>query len=204
MGAVVGNSTRGDNTVIDCFYLGGTCTEGGMGKRTQIADTTSALGDAQMKDGTLLSSLGGAFKADPYDLVNGGYPILVWQNTDDADTVDRVIALIDAIGDVTLEDEAAIIEARRAYNALDGDELRELISNYEALLAAERTLQALKAVEPSTPSTDAPSDKDGSGGSAVPPETGDKTNLSVCTALMLVTLLGVALTAENGKKFSEK
>ncbi len=208
VGAIVGNSTRGDNTVIDCFYLGGTCTDGGMGKCTQIADTTSALGKAQMKDGTLLSSLGGAFKADPYDLVNGGYPILVWQNTDDADAVDRVIALIDAIGDVTLEDEAAILEARLAYDALDGDELRKLISNYEALLAAERALSALKdaAAKPTLPDTDkdVPSDKDGSGGSAVPPETGDKANLSVCMALMLVTLFGAALTAENGKKFSEK
>ena len=61
----------------------------------------------------------------------------------DKAVADAVIAKIDAIGTVTLEDEAAITAARAAYDALT-DKQKALVANYEALTAAEATLVQLK------------------------------------------------------------
>ena len=57
--------------------------------------------------------------------------------------VDAVVAKINAIGKVTVDSEAAIKEARDAYNAL---ELRQkkLVTNYDVLVAAEAALEAAK------------------------------------------------------------
>lgn len=57
--------------------------------------------------------------------------------------VDAVIEKINAIGKVTIDSEAAIKEARAAYNAL---ELRQkkLVTNYDVLIAAEAALEAAK------------------------------------------------------------
>ena len=51
---------------------------------------------------------------------------------------------IDAIGEVTLESEADIKAARKAYDALT-DEQKALVTNYEDLVAAEKKLEELKA-----------------------------------------------------------
>ncbi len=59
-------------------------------------------------------------------------------------TVNAVIAAIDAIGEVTLEKESAILSARGAYEALNDDQKAQ-VSNYEVLAAAEETLNQLKA-----------------------------------------------------------
>lgn len=151
-GAIVGDSTRTENTVEDCYYLDGSCDEGGINKDAGIRDTTVPLDDVKMKDGTLLSALGDAFKADPYALVSGGYPLLIWQKTEEAGAVDEVISLIDAIGEVTIDREDAIRAAREAYDALDDEALQALVTNYETLTKAEEKLQALKdAAEPSDP-----------------------------------------------------
>ena len=58
--------------------------------------------------------------------------------------VAAVEALIDAIGEVTLEKEAAITQARESYNALSENQ-KYLIVNYETLTAAEAALAELKA-----------------------------------------------------------
>lgn len=58
--------------------------------------------------------------------------------------VQNVIDLIDAVGEVTLESEEAITTARSAYDLLDED-LKELISNYDILVSAEKDLANLKA-----------------------------------------------------------
>ena len=50
---------------------------------------------------------------------------------------------IDAIGEVTLEREAAITEARTAYDALTAEE-KDMVSNYFTLILAETTLERLK------------------------------------------------------------
>ena len=68
--------------------------------------------------------------------------------TDNAKAAE-VIAMIEAIDDVTLEDEDAIKAARDAYDALT-DAQKELVTNYEDLLAAEKhyeDLLAAKAVD---------------------------------------------------------
>ena len=67
-------------------------------------------------------------------------------NDDDSKTVNDVIALIDTIGEVTLNDEEAITCARTAYDNLS-DEQKEAVSNYADLKAAEEKLLILKASE---------------------------------------------------------
>lgn len=57
--------------------------------------------------------------------------------------VDEVIALIDAIGMVTLDSEAAIEAARTAYDALT-EEQKAMVENADALTAAEAALVELK------------------------------------------------------------
>ena len=61
----------------------------------------------------------------------------------DAEVLD-VIAKIDAIGEVTLDSEAAITEARAAYDALS-EEKKAYVTNFATLEAAEVTLEELKA-----------------------------------------------------------
>lgn len=58
----------------------------------------------------------------------------------------KVVDLIDAIGEVTLESEKAIQEAREAYDALSEDQKKE-VTNYEKLAEAEKNLEALKQEE---------------------------------------------------------
>lgn len=61
----------------------------------------------------------------------------------DRAAADAVEALIDAIGDVTLEKEGQINAAREAYNALTSDQKR-LVENFAVLTAAEAQLSVLK------------------------------------------------------------
>lgn len=56
----------------------------------------------------------------------------------------RVIDLIEAIGEVTLDKEKAIQRAREAYDALDADSAQR-VTNLDRLLAAEKRLSELKA-----------------------------------------------------------
>lgn len=61
----------------------------------------------------------------------------------DQQAADAVIAKINAIGEVTLESEAAITEARTAYGALT-DAQKELVTNYAVLTTAEAKLAQLQ------------------------------------------------------------
>lgn len=61
----------------------------------------------------------------------------------DRAAADAVEALIDAIGEVTLEKEEQINAAREAYNALTSDQKR-LVENFAVLTAAEAQLSVLK------------------------------------------------------------
>ena len=61
----------------------------------------------------------------------------------DVKAAEEVTNKIDAIGDVTLESEDAIKEARTAYDALT-DAQKELVSNKDVLEKAESTLKELK------------------------------------------------------------
>ena len=62
----------------------------------------------------------------------------------DQKAASEVEAKIDAIGEVTLESEADIKAARKAYDALT-DEQKALVTNYEDLVATEKKLEELKA-----------------------------------------------------------
>ena len=65
----------------------------------------------------------------------------------DKAAADAVIAKITAIGEVTLDSEAAITEARAAYTALT-DAQKALVENIKVLEAAEAALEELKTVDP--------------------------------------------------------
>ena len=95
----------------------------------------------------------------------------------------EVSAKVDALGEITLESEAAVRAARSAYDALS-DAAKQLVTNYGLLTKAEETLAALKDekedTEPADPST---------GGDTDAPVTGERSNL---------LLLGVLLSAGFG------
>lgn len=57
---------------------------------------------------------------------------------------DAVKALIELLGDVTLEGKANVEAARNAYDALSSD-AKKLVSNYDVLVQAEKTIQTLEA-----------------------------------------------------------
>lgn len=99
-----------------------------------------------MKSDDFSALLGDGFKKDRYALVNSGYPLVYWQNTEDADAVDSVTEKIAAIGTVTPDSSDAINEARNAYDNLD-DELRVYVSNFDVLEKAENELAAIQTLE---------------------------------------------------------
>ena len=57
--------------------------------------------------------------------------------------IDHVITLIDAIGEVTLESEQLINDAKTAYNALSKDE-KQMVTNYQVLTDASAKFKELK------------------------------------------------------------
>lgn len=65
----------------------------------------------------------------------------------DQRAADKVIDLIDAIGEVTQDSGDAIKAARKAYDALTDDQ-QELVTNYDVLVAAEATYAKLIAPLP--------------------------------------------------------
>ena len=70
--------------------------------------------------------------------------LLKHQAETDKAAADAVIAKINAIGTVTLESEAAILDARSAYDALTAAQ-KALVTNLSTLTAAEKKLAELKA-----------------------------------------------------------
>ncbi len=139
-GAIVSLLTSG-STVSECYYDAAQCDKG---ISSGSGDTAAMTGES-MRSGELLELLGDGFKADRFELVNGGYPLTCWQPTYDADEIDSVDALISAIGEVTLDSADAIIAARNAYDNLD-DELKTHVDGLEQLTAAEQALAALQTL----------------------------------------------------------
>ncbi len=72
---------------------------------------------------------------------------MVIEPNPDQEAADVVIAQIDAIGEVTLESEAAIVAAREAYEALT-EEQKALVANLSVLEAAEAALEEEKINDP--------------------------------------------------------
>lgn len=93
-------------------------------------------------------SLDAAQKAlvDPAKLIAAEAELIrVKKEAADKAAADAVNAKIEAIGEVTLDDEAAIAEARAAYNALTDDQ--KALVDETKIAAAEKTLEALKKAE---------------------------------------------------------
>ncbi len=153
-GGIIGYATR-KNEVTGAYFEKGSASAGiGTNGDETVITAVEKTAD-EMKSDELLDLLGEAFKKDGYGFVNGGYPILTWQNTEQADAINAVTEKISAIGEVTLDSEQAIAEARTAYDALD-DELKALVENYPLLEEAEKKLAELK--KPSEPSESEPSE----------------------------------------------
>ena len=89
----------------------------------------------------------------------------------------EVEALIDAIGTVTKESADDIRAAREAYDALPAEEQARM-ANYDTLTAAEAALEALLAQQPQKPAA---------------PSTGDATPVVWLSALLVMSLCGVAV-----------
>ena len=83
---------------------------------------------------------------------------------------------IDAIGTVSKDSKAAIKAARAAYDALTADQ-KALVTNYSTLTAAEETLSAL-----------------------LNPITGDSMNIALYAAVLLMSLMGMAVLMTLKKK----
>lgn len=139
-GAIAGRMSS-DTEMLNCCY-NSALTDRGIysGSDTAIAKT-----EDEMKSAETLAFLGDGFKADRYALVNGGYPLTYWQKTDDADKIDNVLSLIDAIGTVTEDSADKINTARNAFDDLD-EALRGYVSNLPVLEAAEEALRAIRTL----------------------------------------------------------
>ena len=135
--SIAAELTRG-STVENCYYNSDICNVG----TPDAVESSVAKTTAEMKEDNILTLLGSGFKKDKYALVNDGYPLLQWQKTEDADSVENVEKLIKDIGTVTLDSKAAIESARAAYNALD-DSLKANISNLAFLEGAESAYKLL-------------------------------------------------------------
>lgn len=88
-----------------------------------------------------------------YEYVSTGFPVVVYElagtQSDKGIAQDQayvVIDLINAIGAVSLESEAAIVNARTQYDALS-DTAKAYVSNYQILLDSEAALATMKPVQ---------------------------------------------------------
>ena len=117
-----------------------------------------------------------------------------------ASPADAVEELIDAIGEVTLDSEAAIEAAREAYDALT-DEQKALVENYDELVAAEEALAALKEAGDENPSEpEDPSEEPSEPESGEDSKPGDNTNLILLITIMTIGVLGAAVLVALPKK----
>ena len=131
-----------DNTVENCYY-DSSATEKGVSNGNFAA---AAKTSEEMKSDEFPKLLGSAFKKDEYALVNNGYPLVYWQKTEDADSVNEVINKIAAIGTVTLQSADSVNSARNAYDNLD-EPLKALVSNYAVLQSAEKALLEIQTLQ---------------------------------------------------------
>ena len=140
-GAIVSLITN-NNEITDCYY-NSDFTDCGVSNGT---DNTAGKTSEQMKSDEFSSLLGDGFKPDRYALVNNGYPLVYWQNTEGADAVDAVTEKINTIGIVTVDSSDSVNEARNAFDNLE-DELKVYVSNLETLEKAESELMSIQTLE---------------------------------------------------------
>ncbi len=165
-GGIAGMATS-DNSIENCYYDNAYARSAVGGEE----DGEGVLGmeTLQMKEDKFLEILGDMFKADRYGLVNGGYPLLIYQNTFDADDIDDVVQRIENIGEVDKDSAQRISAAREAYDSLS-DELKGYVGNYDLLTAAEKRFEELSR-QPVVPDDE---DKDNDNESKEPDSSQDK------------------------------
>lgn len=119
----------------------------------KVSALIDAIGTVTLESGDAISEARAAYDAlteeqkalvSNYNVLTAAEETLAQLRKDAADqaAADEVIALIDAIGTVTLDSQEAIANARTAYDALT-EEQKTLVSNYDVLVAAEETLSYL-------------------------------------------------------------
>ena len=113
----------------------------------EVTKKISAIGDVTLKSEDVIKEARTAYDAltDDQKKLVSNYDVLEKAEKDLADlkAAEEVTKKINAIGDVTLESEDAIKEARTAYDALT-DTQKELVSNKDVLEKAESTLKELQ------------------------------------------------------------
>lgn len=165
---VSGNVAKGHSSPTGAFGLTYKTTDAvlrGEDYETPVKYWMPFAGDVGMHDATWRKSFGGSiyknggshgcinlpFSAAKtiYSVVEKGYPVLCYTLPGTESTAVQqqdaaaVVSAIDTIGQVTLESETAINNARNLYNALS-DSAKGYVTNYDTLTAAEAALAQLK------------------------------------------------------------
>lgn len=86
-----------------------------------------------------------------YETIDKGWPVLVYKlpgtqsESSKQKEANIVINAINSIGEVTLDSEAAIVNARQVYESVDSS-VKAYVTNYDVLVNAEAVLAQLKAM----------------------------------------------------------
>jgi len=134
-----------------------------------------------------------------------GYENFIWDQyfdvrvagaaTPDETTILAITAINAIPTNISLDDEATIVAARKAYAAITSDEQRALVSNYSKLMGAENTLEFLKKNEEPDPGIK-PDPEDPTEPSLV----GMYVAIGVLSAVMVGLIVAVVITRFLPKK----
>ncbi len=126
------------------------------------------------------------------------YVNLKTQAQADEDAVADVIAKIDAIGKVTKDSGSSIKAARKAYNALS-DAQKELVTNYQTLLDAEKSYKKLTRPTGGSSSSSTTDDKKNDGKDVKSGNTGDA-GITLYLGMGLVAVMAGAVIVTRKRK----
>lgn len=116
----------------------------------------------------------------------------------DEDAVADVIAKIDAIGEVTKDSGSSIKAARKAYDALS-DAQKELVTNYQTLLDAEKSYKKLTRPTGGSSSSSTTDDKKNDGKDVKSGNTGDA-GITLYLGMGLVAVMAGAVIVTRKRK----
>ena len=116
----------------------------------------------------------------------------------DKAAVDDVIAKIDAIGEVTKDSGSSIKAARKAYDALS-DAQKELVTNYQTLLDAEKSYKKLTRPTGGSSSSSTTDDKKNDGKDVKSGNTGDA-GITLYLGMGLVAVMAGAVIVTRKRK----
>lgn len=126
------------------------------------------------------------------------YVNLKTQAQADEDAVADVIAKIDAIGEVTKDSGSSIKAARKAYDALS-DAQKELVTNYQTLLDAEKSYKKLTRPTGGSSSSSTTDDKKNDGKDVKSGNTGDA-GITLYLGMGLVAVMAGAVIVTRKRK----